>query len=368
MKFFKYIFGAILLSIVTACATYNAQYANDKHDDIEFPKKEISHSFYLIGDGGNSPIGTSSEAIKLFKADLDQASKNSTVVFLGDNIYPKGLPKKSDEGRAFAEHQLNVQAEAVKDYKGDAIFIPGNHDWYSDGLKGLKRQEEYIENILGKNTFLPENGCPIERINISDKIVLIVVDSEWYMTNWDKHATINDDCEIKTRGKFFDELEGEIKKARGKTTLIAIHHPMFTNGSHGGQYSFKSHMSPLPILGSVKNVIRKTGGVITVDNQNKRYNEFRKRIITLSQENDKTIFVSGHDHNLQYIVEDNLPQIVSGAGSKTNATRNVRGGQFSYGAQGRLAPVATLGQGASHRQIRQIMPRVMLHGPTLTKP
>lgn len=333
MKFQKTGFLFVLIIILNACATFKPQF-KDPDAKSDYPDKKIAHSFYLIGDGGNSPIGTSSEAINMLKVELKKASKNSTVIFLGDNIYPKGLPNKSDKGRAFAEHQLNVQTEVANGFKGDAIFIPGNHDWYSDGLKGLKRQEEYIEKALGKNTFLPENGCPIERINISDTIVLIIVDSEWYMTNWDKHPTINDECEIKTRTKFFDELEGEIKKARGKTTLIAIHHPIFTNGSHGGQYSFGSHMSPLPVLGTLKNVIRKTGGVITVDNQNKRYNEFRKRVITLSQENDKTIFVSGHDHNLQYIVEDNLPQIVSGAGSKTNATRNVKGGHFSYGAQG----------------------------------
>jgi hypothetical protein len=259
------------------------------------------------------------------------------------------LPKKEDESRSFAEHQLNVQIEAVKDFKGKTLFIPGNHDWYSDGLNGLKRQEKYFEDALGKNTFLPENGCPIERVDISKNIVLIVVDSEWYLTNWDKHPTINDECEIKTRVKFFDELEGEIKKARGKTTLIAIHHPMYTNGSHGGQYSFGSHMKPLPVLGTLKNLIRKTGGVITVDVQNKLYNEFRKRIITLSQENDKTIFVSGHDHNLQYIVQDNLPQIVSGSGSKTTPTRNVGGGQFSSSASG-FSRLDIFKDGSSHVQ------------------
>ncbi len=196
---------------------------------------------------------------------MDKASKNSTAIFLGDNIYPNGLPKKGDDGREFAEHQLNIQAETVSNFEGRTIFIPGNHDWYNDGVKGLKRQENYIEDLLGKNSFLPENGCPIERVNINDDIVLIIVDSVWYLANWDDHPTINDDCEIKTRTKFFDELEGKIKKARGKTTLIAIHHPMFTNGSHGGQYSFGSHMSPLPVLGTLKNIIRKTGGVTTVD-------------------------------------------------------------------------------------------------------
>ncbi|MFG6687769.1 metallophosphoesterase [Mariniflexile sp. HNIBRBA6329] len=296
--------------------------------------KTIAHSFYLIGDGGNSPLGSKSKVLQYFKSEINKASKYSTIVFLGDNIYPNGLPKKDDDGRTLAEYQLNVQMDVVKDFEGKAIFIPGNHDWYSNGLKGLKRQEDFIESRLGKNTFLPENGCPIEKVDISDDIVLIVVDSEWYLTNWDKHPTMNDDCEIKTRTKFFDELESEIKKARGKTTLIAIHHPIFTNGSHGGQYSFKSHMFPLPVLGTIKNILRKTIGLTTVDIQNKRYNEFRKRIITLSQENDKTIFVSGHDHNLQYIVQDNLPQILSGSGSKLSATRNVGGGKFSYATPG----------------------------------
>ncbi|GAA4962693.1 metallophosphoesterase [Algibacter aquimarinus] len=318
---------------MNACATYKPHY-KAKNLQTKFPDKEIVHSFYLIGDAGISAESESSKAVQHFKTELSEASQNSTVVFLGDNIYPKGLPKKGDEGRASAESQLNAQINAVKDFKGETVFIPGNHDWYSDGLKGLKRQEKFIEDALGKNTFMPENGCPIERVKIGDDIVLIVVDSEWYMTDWDRHPTINDDCEIKTRTKFFDELEGEIKKARGKTTIIALHHPMFTNGSHGGQYSFGSHMSPVPVLGSIKNLIRKTGGVVTVDNQNKRYNEFRNHIITMAQENDKTIFVSGHDHNLQYIVEDNLPQIVSGSGSKKMATRNIGGGQFSYGAMG----------------------------------
>ncbi len=331
---------------LNACATYKPQYI-EKQIIKSIVDEDIAHSFYLIGDAGNSKIGTKSIALKAFEEKLNVASKNSTALFLGDNIYPKGLPKKGEKGRDFAIHQLKVQTNAVKNFKGHTIFIPGNHDWYSDGLEGLQRQEKYIEKQLGKHTFLPENGCPIKKVTISNAVVLIIIDSEWYLTNWDKLPTINDDCSIKTRAKFFDKLEGEIKKARGKTTIIALHHPMFTNGSHGGQYSLKSHMSPAPILGSLKNLIRKTGGVTTVDIQNKKYNTFRKRIITLAQQNDKAIFVSGHDHNLQYIVQDNLPQIISGSGSKKTATRSVGGGQFSYGSQG-YARLDVLKDGSSY--------------------
>jgi len=102
-----------------------------------------------------------------------------------------------------------------------------------------------------------------------------------------------------------------------------MHHPMFTNGPHGGQYDAKSHLKPIPVLGTLKNVLRKTSGVSPADLQNKRYNAFKKRIVTLAQENKKALFVSGHEHSLQYLVRDNLPQIVSGSGSKSTATRNV---------------------------------------------
>jgi len=311
----------IFIFLLNACATYKTQLKKGVVV-AKFPDKEIEHTFYLIGDAGNSDLGTSSIALQSFKKELSKASKKSTVIFLGDNIYPKGLPKKGHKDRVFAEHQLNIQTDAVEDFKGNAIFIPGNHDWYS-GIKGLKRQEEYVEKILGKNTFLPENGCPIKKIDINENTVLIVIDSEWYLTDWDKHPTINDDCEIRTRTKFFGEFEGLIKKSRGKTTLIALHHPMFSNGPHGGQYSFDSHIKPLPILGTLKNVIRKTSGVSPADIQNAAYNKLIKRIVTLSQENEKVVFVSGHDHNLQYLKKDNIPQIISGSGSKNTATRNV---------------------------------------------
>ena len=328
----KILFFVIALLILNACATYNTQYKEAKTIS-PFPDKEIAHTFYLIGDAGISATPEASKAIKAFKTELSEASKNSTVVFLGDNIYPRGLPKKDEDDRASAENQLNAQIDAVKDFKGETVFIPGNHDWYSNGLKGLKRQEKYIEDALGKNTFLPENGCPIEKVDISDDIVMIVIDSEWYLTNWDKHPTINDDCEIKTRFKFFEALEGLIKKARGKTTIIAMHHPMFTNGPHGGQYDFVSHLKPIPVLGTLKNILRKTSGVSPADLQNKKYSAFKKRVVTLAQENDKALFVSGHEHSLQYLVQDNLPQIISGAGSKSTATRNVNG-EFSSSDSG----------------------------------
>ena len=341
----KAIFVIFIALFFNACATYKVQYADEEKQN-PFPDKDVEHTFYLIGDAGNSEIGETTEALEAFKVELANASKQSTAIFLGDNIYEKGLPAKSSDEYKLSKHRLQIQVDAVKDFKGKTVFIPGNHDWYS-GVKGLKRQEKFVEDALGKNTFLPENGCPIDKIHISDDIELILIDTHWYIANWDKHPTINDDCDIKTRQAFLNEFNSLIKKARGKTTIVALHHPMYTNGSHGGQYTFGSHMSPLPILGTLKNVIRKTSGIANVDLQNPRYNELKKRLVALAQANEKVVFVSGHDHNLQYIVEDNLHQIVSGSGSKVSGVRNIGGGKFGYATQG-FAKLLVYKDGSSH--------------------
>lgn len=320
----------VLQLIFVSCATDKLQ-INPIHLPEEFTSsdKEIEHTFYLIGNAGMD-----SNNLSAFKNELSNAKKSSTAIFLGDNVYPNGLPKKNTKDRVYAENILDNQIKAVSDFRGKTIFIPGNQDWYNEGVKGLKRQEKYIEKALGKNTFLPEKGCPIERIKIGDEIVLIIIDSEWFMTNWDNHPTINDDCDIKTRNQFFEEIESEIKKAIGKTTIVAIHHPLFSNGPYGGAYSFKSSLKPFPVIGAVKNLIRRTGGASIADIQNKHYNELRKRLITLAQQNPKTIIVSGHENSLQYILKDNIPQIISGSGSKTSSTKNSLDGIFSYASIG----------------------------------
>ncbi|MGB5819721.1 MAG: metallophosphoesterase [Saonia sp.] len=339
----KYYILLIIVMLFTRCATYKTKYL-DANTAKDIPTtKDISHTFYLIGDAGLSPAGGLNPALQIFKDKLAKANKNSTAIFLGDNIYPAGLPDKKDSTIAYitAKNHLDAQLNTLDGFKGNTIFIPGNHDWYNEGLKGLERQQEYIEEKLdSKDVFFPQDGCPLETIAINDEVVVIAIDTEWYLVNWDKHPTMNDECEIKDREKFFEELEGLIKKNVDKTTILAMHHPMFSYGVHGGQFSFKqqfypSHSKiPLPILGTFINLLRKTTGASIEDMLNKRYLELKKRIVTLAQYSDKVVFASGHEHTLQYIVEENTPQIVSGSGAKKGATRLLNGSRFSTGKMG----------------------------------
>ena len=324
-----------------SCASYKAQYKEEGATQTTFPNKAIDKTFYLIGDAGKSPKNDLSIGLKVFQQHIaTKNTKNDIVLFLGDNIYPAGLPKKKSPDRSMAENNLNAQIKAVENFEGKTIFIPGNHDWYANGLKGLKRQEKYIEDALGKNTFLPEDGCPLKSIDIGETIQLILVDTQWYLENWNKHPTLNDDCEIKTRERFFLEIEGELKKAQGKTIVFAMHHPMFTNGVHGGQYAFSKHLFPgqkkipLPILASLVSQIRTQGGVSIQDRYNERYNKLMKRLETMATDSKNTIFVSGHEHTLQYIETESIKQIVSGSAAKASYASLSNNGLFSYGKQG----------------------------------
>lgn len=376
--FLKFISIFIFIIILTSCATHKAQFAdNEENWTLKTPiyDGEIEHTFYLVGDAGNADLNKPLEHFNLLREELKDASSNSTVLFLGDNLYPNGLVKKNDPVRNLAEHRLNVQLNIVTNYKGKAIFIPGNHDYYSNGIKGLNRQETYINKRLGENSFLPKNGCPIKKLDISDEITLIIVDTQWYLEDWNKNPTMNDNCEIKTREKFFDEFEGLLKKNATKTILIALHHPMFSNGSHGGQYSLKkqfypsNNKIPLPVIGTIANVLRKTSGISPQDINNPMYLKLKKRLVTLSQVASKSIFVSGHDHNLQYIFKDNKPQIISGSGSKTSASRAINGGKFSYGGLG-YAKLEVFKNGASQVSFykKQSNQQKLLYKTTIFEP
>jgi len=339
----KHYLLALLIGVLHGCATYQTKYADSYPGTTGQFQKEVEHTFYLIGDAGKSPMGDLNPTLKKFKKELESAQPNSTAIFLGDNIYPAGFVDKDYDPEAYrqSKHYLDAQLATLEDFKGRPLFIPGNHDWYSDGLKGLKREEEYVEDVLDDNeAFQPENGCPIEDIEISDKVMVIAIDTEWYLVNWDKHPTMNDECEIKSRGRFFEELESMIKKNRDKTVIIAMHHPLLSYGVHGGQFSFKQGLYPnggkvpMPFLGVAINLLRKTSGASAEDLSNQLYNELKKRILTLSQYSDKIIFASGHEHTLQYIEEFGKPQIVSGSGAKTGATRLLNGSKFSTGMNG----------------------------------
>ncbi|HKJ06173.1 MAG TPA: hypothetical protein VJ970_01770, partial [Flavobacteriaceae bacterium] len=131
-----------------------------------------------------------------------------------------------------------------------------------------------------------------------------------------------------------------LKKAQNKTIVFAMHHPMYTNGTHGGFYGVDKDLYPLqkkipmPGLASLVKQVRAQGGVSIQDRYNELYNSLMNRLETLMIGAENLIIVSGHEHSLQYIEDEYLKQIVSGSAAKASSAALNNNGTFSYGGKG----------------------------------
>lgn len=341
--FIKLYFPAALLASIalTSCATYGVQRgAKLRTVSATVKTEKPAYSLFLVGDAGNADEPQAQKTLEIIKKRLDTADSKSMLIFLGDNIYPLGMPAGDEKGYQLARTKLENQLKITENYKGRTLVIPGNHDWYH-GLKGLDAQEDFVNGYFNKkDVFLPEKGCALATVNLTEKIRLIVADTEWFLTDWDSQYGINKNCDIQTREEFFTALEDEIKKSQDRTVILALHHPIISSGTHAGFDSYRAHLhalkSPLPLPGiaSGLNILRKTSGISAEDISNPQYGRLAARIKNLIQEYSNVIVISGHDHNLQYHEEGSIRQIISGAGSKTDPAAIAKDTDFSYGGSG----------------------------------
>ena len=340
---------AAMLLLMSGCANYHLNYTAEVKDweALRLPAEKPVYSVYLIGDAGAGTMTYNPPALQALGSTLAAASDNSAVVFLGDNIYPDGMPPKSEPyERTLAETALNRQLEAIDNYDGRVFFVAGNHDWYEYGIKGLRRERRYLDkNSDEQAELLPRPGCgdPVE-VELTDDITLLLLDSQWWMANWKGETDINDGCEAKSRADFAFLLQEAMKSNRRKELIVAMHHPIYSNGPHGGRFTFGEHLFPLrelndnlyvplPLVGSFFRFLQSSIGT-RQDLANATYKDFRNLLLGQANTIGDVIFASGHEHSLQYWDKDDQHFIVSGGGSKKSGSQTGNGAEFAYGGYG----------------------------------
>src|SRR5699024_10393709 len=121
------------------------------------------YSIVLIGDTGAVATDGSDAILNLLQDWLKTAKANSRVIFLGDNIYPVGLPPETHRFFSRSVERLQAQLDIFRNYAGKVTFLSGNHDWNKgrpDGYSYLTRQEAFIRKELTyPEAYLPANGC-----------------------------------------------------------------------------------------------------------------------------------------------------------------------------------------------------------------
>ena len=346
----KHLIGLLILSFANVGFSQKPYYSNEylHLEDSTLNYGEIDHTVYLIGDAGE-PNKKGLSAVDLLENHIKNETKKSTVIFLGDNVYPRGIPKKEHKEREAAENSINEQLDVLKKYNGQVYYIPGNHDWdqwSKDGWGGVKREEKYIEKHDGGNVkFLPNKGCPGPvKVKLKKDVLLLIIDTQWWLHKWDKPYGENCNCNVKNEFEFIEKIKKIVLENHDKQILLAGHHPVFSNGNHGGYFPLKDHLFPLtalhkslfiplPFLGSLHPMYRKNIGSIQ-DINNTRYQLFINELLVAVNGHPNFIYAAGHEHNLQYFNKQNQHFIVSGSGSKTKYVAKKNSAEFTYKKQG----------------------------------
>ena len=292
----------------------------------------VQHRVFLVGDIGNvAPDGDDAVLAMLRKA-LMEAGKDSTVAFLGDNVYPVGLPPEGHRHRHTAEQRLLRQLEVLQPYPGRVIYLGGNHDWNkgrAGGLEQVLREERFIEaHLPGRHAFLPSQGLPGPvLVQAAPQLLVLVLNTQWWVQNGEKPMAATKAQLRKTNHQFFEQLAALLQQHRHRQILVLAHHPLYSNAMHGGNFTVKQHFfpltaahkklyMPLPILGSLYPLYRQYLGAAE-DISFPRFRKFRKQLLKVLRQHKDLVYVAGHDHNLQHFCLSGNHYLVSGSASKT---------------------------------------------------
>jgi hypothetical protein len=209
----------------------------------ELPPAQIETTLFLIGDAGEPDPRQSGPALDSMTAQASVTPNQTIVVFLGDNVYPNGIPEEGRAEFADARRRLEVQINAVPE-GARGIFIPGNHDWAGMGPFGLysvRLQEQLLKSLAGRRDLrmLPGNGCPGPVTLDAGRLQLIALDTQWWLHDYavrDAQSSCATDVGVVTSAL----REHLRRKQDGEVTIVAGHHPLllrvfdFTSSSTGG--------------------------------------------------------------------------------------------------------------------------------------
>lgn len=289
---------------------------------------------YLIGDAGAAT--RESPVLVALKKDVIERARHSevVVVFLGDNVYEKGLHPPSHPDHEQEVERLEAQIEVLRGAGARGVFIPGNHDWgYSDerGLEQIKRQEEHIVAAAREDvniSMLPAAGCPGPvLLPVGRTVLLALLETDL----WLRDDLPGPECAYTSTDESLEGLRAALNEnaaGENRQVLVLAHHPLETYGRHGGHYSTKEKIFPATELWDplfiplpfVYPLVRKIVGS-PQDLSSSRNEEMRDQLIRVFLEfpQQPLVYAAGHDHSLQVLDGREYGvrfSLVSGAGSR----------------------------------------------------
>jgi hypothetical protein len=290
---------------------------------------EVDLTLFLIGDAGAPAAPPDSEPVLMALRAAATTAPHPLVVFLGDNVYPRGLPDSAAESRPEAERRLSAQLAVLRASGARGVFVPGNHDWDKQGPEGwnaVRRQERFIAARPDtRATLLPGGGCPGPAVVDVGRILrLVVLDTQWWLHDGPKPQDPVSSCPADSEREVIDSLRATLATTGARVVVVA-HHPLSSGGPHGGHFGWKDHVFPLravkrwlwvplPLIGSTYPIARERG-ISSQDIPSGAYGHMRAALDSVLSASRPLIYAAGHDHGLQVIAGTSARyELVSGAG------------------------------------------------------
>jgi len=288
----------------------------------------VETTLFLIGDAG-APAPGGEPVLHALAQALGSAAGDRVVVFLGDNVYPRGLPDSAAPDRAEMERRIDTQMDVVLGAGARGIFVPGNHDWAKhgpDGWDAIRRQGRWIAERGGPAvTLLPGDGCPGPSVvDVGRRLRLVLLDTQWWLHGGPKPGP-GSGCRATEEGAVADSLRADLARAEGRAVVVAAHHPLESAGEHGGFFGIEDHVFPLravrrwlwvplPGLGSIYPLARQNG-ISNQDESGPVYRRMRRMFEAAMHDHPPLVWAGGHEHNLE-VLEGTSARwlLVSGAG------------------------------------------------------
>ena len=293
----------------------------------DIPADQIETTVFLVGDAGEPDPRQVGSPLDSLNAMASVAPERTMVVFLGDNVYPGGIPAAGAAEWADARRRLEAQVRAIPPgVRG--IFVPGNHDWADEtafGLYSIRLQEQLIASLAqGRNVrLIPGNGCPGPVSVDVGRLRLVALDTQWWL-----HSFIVRDsssrCSTSTMATVTAALRNEVRApGDDRVVVVVAHHPLMTGGAHGGYCG-------------VTGPYRRFGGS-SQDILSSANRTMRDSIRSAFSAHPPLAYIAGHDHTLQVLRGGpNVKYIiVSGAGSPGKTECAVRMRESYYVTQHR---------------------------------
>ncbi len=384
---YKNIKTKFTLLLIVSLFVFYTTYAFPQSDSssMKYDTSNILYRVILIGDAGESQEGKEDPVLTALMNEASEV-ESTLVIFLGDNIYPDGLPPEDDPGREEFQGYIDRQINAVIDGNANGLFIPGNHDWNmndENGWEQVRRQGDYVSRFNNHNIlFFPLNGCPgPEVLDFGSKIRVVIMDTQWWLReNGERPETKDSLCDYCDEQAIITALDSVLNISVDKFVILAAHHPLSTHGPHGGYFSLIHHIFPLtnlneyfwlplPIIGSIYPLARNMG-VSKQDLSSSEYQNMKEKIESVVIKYPGVVVASGHEHALQVLdgPAENI-YLVSGSGvwggveeSLTEGDDTIFNGRYEgfmnldYFDNGRvmLSVIRVLGEGGILKKVYSI--------------